>query len=1195
MYNLCAVREALVQHGNSCLLQLHHMFALLVVVNCAMQAAFVQLVAQLPQFETSSIAKQQQQQQQPHGKHSEGFCHTFLSAFQQQQLSQQPHQLLTQLLSASVQWFQTALASSSIKPVPTAEPLDDVSCHEGSSQECQSPAAAWDVGHQLLMLAAAVAEHAPLQELHLKQQSVSQVQVELLMGAVLQRLQAATATHLTSSPEQQVCAAAVWSHSVATMWQLLERLQHLHLLSNSQLLLLQQQLVAVCLGGSAAVDAIAAATMVGGSNTSSASINSNRCATCSTGLTGAGAALDAAAATALAQHLGCAGWGIERLQLLVKMLRRYPADPETGISAVTIGAAAELQQRQQQQQQQWDRLVHLLPSPGAAVTMLLLAVDQMQQLSKSSSTGNNSTSSSTATVKADESVATSTLMEDPSEEPDYFHIIFEDATGASVRASALEATTATADNACSADKLADSWVQLAVLLCQGIAGCLNACLATSDSPISSSGGGGGSNSTSSSVLEAAVGAAVYLLGLYSNTEQQQQQHHHRHPCLGRQIPEQLQEAQLLLEQTLQSLADRDVTAAGWLFHLLLLTPPASAHVRITRLVARAVLQHAGNLVAGSGSSISSDQQPAVAALLHEPWRHLAASLSSAAAAATAASHDVGGRHAILQDLVGLLTPHRLALLLAVALAASPADQALLAAVMIQSLSNCMAALKSAPATAPATVGGAHQGGSADSSSCGLDDDGGSGHAADASDASRDVLAGPALALCALHSCLSLLLWLLQSATGAAPVVWLQLQLQGLLNDESDMGLGGTATTAAATVATPGRNSANSSTNSLQQLLMQPLSLYWVSELLHCTHETDELSLLLRSFGLKAPDHKTGECQWGPEQQLKALRLLLPGVVPDCFKLGVPSGVAATATGMHLQQFLQLVEQQMDTAVAMLGAQNPQEHQQQEKVHPAAAMQSAGVGAWGAAAGTSYITHGTLNVSWLVMQVLDGVLPQYASWCCHSSSRSSSSIHSLDWPAAVALTCCQQRGLQLLLLLQQLGALDGCSVTDAAATFNSFGTVQHLIALQQQLQLVHQDSAASPPTAADPTAAADAAPAGDSHCMEDAHVPVQMLLHNTCPADFDGDGDGASAVDGPTAGLLSEVTDAAQLFQMLLKGLEDATQKLQLSGAAVPDAISDQQQQQQMWCAPGLSNLIHQQLPGSCAAIELLGLMLQVSL
>eukprot|EP00775_Hariotina_reticulata_P010847 gene10847-11002_t len=129
-------------------------------------------------------------------------------------------------------------------------------------------------------------------------------------------------------------------------------------------------------------------------------------------------------------------------------------------------------------------------------------------------------------------------MEDASEDPDYFHVIFEDAPGEPVKGSALEAP-ATSGSACDTDKLllADCWVQLAALLSQGVTGCLTSCLAAANS-IRSSGSNDGSSS--SEVLEAAVGAAVYLLDLYSNVDQPQ-----HHPCWEYEVPGELQEAQLL--------------------------------------------------------------------------------------------------------------------------------------------------------------------------------------------------------------------------------------------------------------------------------------------------------------------------------------------------------------------------------------------------------------------------------------------------------------------------------------------------------------------------------------------------------------------------------------------------------------------------------------------------------------------------
>lgn len=449
-------------------------------------------------------------------------------------------------------------------------------------------------------------------------------------------------------------------------------------------------------------------------------------------------------------------------------------------------------------------------------------------------------------------------------------------------------------------------------------------------------------------------------------EQQQQQQGGLHSLTG-------------VQQAVQDAVMRwcgSSTAAGeQLQQVVLLTAPVAGHARspaLLHVAAQVVMQHAAAAAAGGAEACE--------ALLLTPWVHLATQLACVTEAAADSCSSTSAAQ-LQQQLAWLLCPSRLSLIQAAALAAPAAERALLAAVMLHALERCSAALEAVTLrTAAPARGGAEQ---------------------DAAEAAGDagsatgLVGPPALALCALHACLSVLLWLLLPPA-LLPTGWLQQHLQGML--QAPAGGDTTDSTPAADL--------DGSSGAAVQLRHEPwpVGLAWVAALLQYKHDTDELPTLLESLGVLVD---------GAAQE--ALAGLLPGFVPSCLP-----GMAAAGNTAALQDAAQQMQEPSVRAAALALLQD--QH---------------------SSSGASWHSVGAGSCSSVLTQLLDSVLPVTSATWTSDAGCSGSNV-----AAAVAHSCCQERALQLLLALQDEQKQD--SPPAAAGGFNMFGSYQHLVQLQQQL-------------------------------------------------------------------------------------------------------------------------------------------------
>jgi hypothetical protein len=514
------------------------------------------------------------------------------------------------------------------------------------------------------------------------------------------------------------------------------------------------------------------------------------------------------------------------------------------------------------------------------------------------------------------------------------------------------------------------------------------------------------------------------------------------------------------------------------------SPADAGHHRpgaVLQLVVEAMLQQAAAGVVDAG-------------MLQAPWLHLANGLASAVSTACKGSADHSSSAQQQRSLVWLLAPARVAVLLTLALAAPAAEHVTLAAAMLHCLEQCMAAMRS-----PAAPGGVHP-----------------AAAEGASEADWGLLAGPALALCAVHACLSLLLWLLLLPAAATPTAWLQQQLQAVLQPSA---------------ATSGDNS--SSDSSPPQL--GSVSLPWMTAQLQHSGSTDELPMLLHSLGVSAKQQ---------QEQLNTVRQLLVGLMPCCLPLGSLSGEGMAA----VQQLVQQLQQQDVQAEALRLLRSSASDSAAQRPAPSAP----------AAEGDALL--GVLG------NAADQVLPAAAAaWAADGASSSCWGV-----AAAAAFSSCQQRALQLQLLLgQQPQGSDASAAgatSGAAGSFNSFGCHKHLVQLQQQL---------------------------GAACEREQLLPFELSLHacklfgqgvalehggeDEPSADAEGQQPQHPAAAAAHAEPLSLGAAGVQLAGLLSGALDEAQQRLQLAGDTTrPSAV------------------LKQQLHTCCAEVELLAMTLQVS-
>jgi hypothetical protein len=414
-------------------------------------------------------------------------------------------------------------------------------------------------------------------------------------------------------------------------------------------------------------------------------------------------------------------------------------------------------------------------------------------------------------------------------------------------------------------------------------------------------------------------------------------------------------------------------AAEQLQQVVLLTAPAAGHARLPALLhvaAQVVMQHAAAAAAGGAEARKT--------LLLTPWVHLATQLACVTEAAADSCSSTRTAQ-LQQQLAWLLCLSRLSLIQAAALAAPAADRALLAAVMLHALERCSNALAAATPRTAAPAGDVPEQDAAEA-------DGDAGSVA-------GLVGSHALALCALHACLSVLLWLLLPPA-LLPTGWLQQHLQSMLQ----------APAGADTLdSTPAAADTDGSSGVAVQLRHEPwpVGLAWVAALLQYKHDTDELPTLLESLGVSVD---------GAAQE--ALAGLLPGFVPSCLP-----GMAAAGNTAALQDAAQQMQDPAVLAAALALLQDQ-----------------------GSSSGASW--HSVGSCSSVLTQLLDSVLPVASAAWASDAGCSSSNV-----AAAVAHSCCQERALQLLLVLQDQRQQDS---PPAAGGFNMFGSYQHLVQLQQQL-------------------------------------------------------------------------------------------------------------------------------------------------
>jgi hypothetical protein len=675
-------------------------------------------------------------------------------------------------------------------------------------------------------------------------------------------------------------------------------------------------------------------------------------------------------------------------------------------------------------------------------------------------------------------------------EPDYFQDIFgsDDAHDDSAAAAADSGKAAvTYEHALSA---------LAVQLFSGLA----AHLRTSRAPGSSSWG-----QPNQRMLQLALSFIALQLTVQEPNVQEDEQHGS--------VPD-LRPVQRAAQQAVQQACASCVAAAQQLQEVVLLAPAAADVPQpavLLQLAGSVLLQHAaqaasrpqGSLAAASSAAGAGAQR----SLLLAPWVHLATQLALAVEGATsgttASSSGTSSSisEALQARLAWLLHPGRLSVVMATALAAPPAERAVIASMMRHCLQRCCTVLAAVSAASPATAAGT------DSNSTGTTKAG--------------LVSLPALALCALHACLSMLLWLLLPPA-LLPTGWLQQHLQATLQAGECMASG--SSTAAAPAA---QGSASTTVVQLQQWPW-PAGLTWVSAQLQYKYETDELPVLLQSLGVSVD-----------RSALEALTVLLPGCVPSCLP-----GIAAADSMVQIQAAVQHMQQQEVSAEARaLLVQQDRPAEGSASGHAAGASS-----AWQS---VEVDLSSSSSTKALVEGLLDSVLPAATAAWVTNSARSSS-----DTEAAVAYSCCHERALQLLLLLQprQQESQQAPAASCILRGFNMFGSYQHLVQLQQQLAqlLAEYDAALQDSGSSSQLLPCSLSLQPSAVTEQPSHAPSEQQQH---PA----------------------VTAVAESLSTVLAGaLEDAVQRFGLFGTPVNTAL-----------------LLKQQLHTCCVEVELLGQTVQV--
>jgi hypothetical protein len=1094
-----------------------------------LQAALRHLLGQLPvpQVKPAAAPQHQQQTQQLIPGNA-----SLLEALEQQQQQQQGTLgVLAQLAAAAGQWMQAAAEHSS-------------SSSSSSSASGWAVSPAWLLAMELLQLAVAVADKAAAEALDCQQQQQQQVALQSSCQCLLQALAAVAAAGEASkdtaaaaaSSSDAGCEAVESGAGVAAVlaaveltWRLLCGLGKLGY-SKQQLQPHLQETLQACMGGPAVAAHLTAAAAAGEGCSGSLQ---------EAGLLGPQCVLQHAAAARVMQQAGLQQWCSERLLLLGKLLQQN--------SSTASG----------------DSRNHTAPAVTGEytlLTLLLLALHMAsQEVTASSATPEPAAAAAAAAASAGAAMPAedALLLTSDEEDPYFFHKIFWEEPSAAAGAADAAGTAAAAAAAAVAGPgsaaaasvpVGQAWGELAVVLCENLLSCLQEAAERSSSC---------SKPEQQLGLAACLDVGLCYIGMSLTVQQQEAE---AAGCTAWQ--QQLVALQLQTEAAVQQLACSCPAAAVQVMQRLLLAPCSAAAAghghgqQLLQLAVSVMLQQAAAL------ADAAPQQAAPAAinegpaqLLQAGWVHLVAGLvtsvqpSAAAAAASTAAHKEGdsstsSTQPLQRQLAWLLHPARLSVLLAMALAAAPHQQALLAAVTAQGLLQCLAALPQATSTAAAAAAG--------NGHC-SDSDNTEEAAASAAAAAAELSAG-ALALCGVHACMSLLMWLLQAGTGSAPLAWMQQQLQQAL----------TPTAVAAAVDAAQDDDATAAADSPWQLLQQPLALQWMAALLQYKRSTDELPLLLYALGIPAEEQL---------QQLQALQALLPAVVPDCMP-----GAAAAAAQVQLQLQVQQVQEQQQAAAVLLQealTQLPQQQQQQQQL-PATSAHRTSAGGWGADKAASSSSEGGCFALTAVQQALDTVLPAFAAaLAAGTASTQPEDSRGLTWADAMGLVCCQQRGLQLLQLLQPVAVPADKQQGLDAAGFNSFGSYHHQLLLQQQLSALQMPQQAK---------------SDDSSSSSSSRLPLSVSLLPVLQGDDTVQSQGtdtqqtaATAAATPEQSL-AEVTDKhtelahEALGRLLSRVLEDAVQKLQLCGGAA---------------AADVAGLLKQQLPGCCAELELLGLLIQV--
>jgi hypothetical protein len=537
------------------------------------------------------------------------------------------------------------------------------------------------------------------------------------------------------------------------------------------------------------------------------------------------------------------------------------SSPEAVLQAATAGDAAAaggvLSWQQQQhpqilqvlgmllrQNSSWEELAGLF-SADADATAGDAGMDQLLQLvllvlRAVAVQAEAQQSAAAATEAAAERAAQqeATAVESDSE-PDYFHDIFGSDGAADEGATAAAAAVNSVPTVIYEEALS----QLAVQLLGGLVSHLSG-KAVDRSDSSSSRG----DTTDTwglfeqRMLQMALCFIALKLPSTGPQEQQEQQQDEERPgglC-------ELLAVQQAMQAAVQQLCSSSVAAAQQLQDTVLLCPAGqtSCSVALLQLAGGVMLQNAASAASAAHAAALASAGPAATAatdavtadagreLLISPWLHLATQLAhTTEEAVVLCSNDSSSALQLQEQLAWLLSPGRLSLVLAVALAAPGPERALMASVMLHCLQRCSDALAAAPAGS--TTSTAIQRAADDEAGVSNDSN---------SDSTGGSVGARALVLCSVHACVSALLWLLLPPT-LLPTAWLQRNLQDTLQPQHKRRE--TADVRSAAVA-----SSSGAVGAVVQLREEPwpAGLAWVAALLQYKHETDELPALLESLG-----------------------------------------------------------------------------------------------------------------------------------------------------------------------------------------------------------------------------------------------------------------------------------------------------------------------------------------------------------